>query len=206
MLFEEAFYHESYANERNLDVCYERLEFLGDVVLDLVVSEYLFKNHHELREGKLTSLRSNFVCKQALYEYSLDLGLNELLKLGECEKISSREKNSIVSDIFESFVGALYLDQGLEKVKEVLSVVVIKHIRKDTRFFIDYKSKIKERCDSLDFELIYEVIKEEGMPHEKTFTIAAIVNGKILGIGVGANKKEAEQNAAKESLENLTVD
>lgn len=202
-LFEVAFLHESFSNENNICVCYERLEFLGDSVLDLLVSEYLFKKNKNFSEGQLTNIRSNYVCKQALYEYSTTLGLDKLVKVGECEKISSREKKSIISDIFESFIGAVYLDQGIEKVNDVLSTIVFKHIDNGTTFFIDYKSKLKEKCDSMEWSLKYQVVKEAGMPHDKTFTIVVLVNNNVLGYGVGGNKKEAEQKAASIALTTL---
>ena len=119
-LYELAFLHESYSNENDLSECYERLEFLGDAVLDLVVSEFLYEMDSKLTEGQLTRIRSNYVCKKALYTYSMELGLDQYIKLGGSLELSKREIDSIISDVFESFVGALYLDLGLEAVKEFL--------------------------------------------------------------------------------------
>ncbi len=199
-LYELAFLHESYSNENDLSECYERLEFLGDAVLDLVVSEFLYEMDSKLTEGQLTRIRSNYVCKKALYTYSMELGLDQYIKLGGSLELSKREIDSIISDVFESFVGALYLDLGLEAVKEFLSQTVIPHIKDENVFFYDYKSELKELCDQDSLEITYEIIKEEGEPHNKTFTMVAIINGKNYGKGVGGSKKEAEQNAAKMSL------
>jgi ribonuclease-3 len=202
-LYELAFLHESYSNENNLNECYERLEFLGDAVLDLVVSEYLYTLDSTLTEGQLTRTRSNYVCKKALYTYSTELGLDQYIKLGAGAELSRREMNSVISDVFESFIGALYLDQGLDVVKEFLNKTVIYHIENGDIFFYDYKSELKLLCDQECYDLSYELIHEEGEPHEKTFTMAVLINGKEYGTGVGGNKKEAEQNAAKIALEKL---
>ncbi len=199
-LYELAFLHESYSNENGISECYERLEFLGDAVLDLVVSEFLYNMDSNLTEGQLTRIRSNYVCKKALYIYSTEIGLDKYIKLGAGPNLTRREIDSVVSDVFESFIGAIYLDLGLESVKEFLSKTVIPHIKNKDIFFYDYKSELKQLCDQDCLEIIYELINEEGEPHEKTFTIAAIINGKNYGTGTGGSKKEAEQDAAKMAL------
>ena len=136
-LYELAFIHESYSNENDLSECYERLEFLGDAVLDLVVSEFLYNMDSELTEGQLTRMRSNYVCKKALYVYSMELGLDQYIKLGAgLELTRRREIDSIISDVFESFIGALYLDQGLHIVKEFLFKTVIPHIENERYLFL----------------------------------------------------------------------
>ena len=202
-LYELAFLHESYSNENGINECYERLEFLGDAVLEIVVSEFLYNMDSDLTEGELTSLRSNYVCKKALYAYSKELGLDHYIKLGAGQELTNREVNSIISDVFESFIGALYLDLGLDTVKEFLSKTVIPHIRNRDIFFCDYKSKLKHLCDKNGVDMMYELIKEEGEPHNKTFSMAAVIDGKNYGTGTGGSKKEAEQNAAKLALDNL---
>lgn len=201
-LYKLAFLHESYSNENNLNECYERLEFLGDAVLDLVVSEFLYDRDPNLTEGQLTRMRSNYVCKKAIYTYSMELGLNKHIKLGGPE-LSRRETDSVISDVFESFIGALYLDLGLDTVKEFLSQTVLPHIENKSTFFIDYKSELKLLCDQNAFEVTYELINEEGEPHNKTFTMVAIINEKNYGTGVGGSKKEAQQNAARMALDKL---
>jgi ribonuclease III len=202
-LYEVAFLHESYSNENDLTECYERLEFLGDAVLDLVVSEFLYNKDSGLTEGELTRMRSNYVCKKALYTYSMELGLDQYVKVGAGQELTRREVDSVISDVFESFMGALYLDLGLSVVKEFLSKTVLPHITKGDVFFYDYKSELKELCDQDGLSIIYDLIKEEGEPHNKTFTMASIINGKKCGTGSGGSKKEAEQNAAKMALINL---
>ncbi len=201
-LYKLAFLHESYSNENNLNECYERLEFLGDAVLDLVVSEFLYNRDPNLTEGQLTRMRSNYVCKKAIYTYSMELGLNKHIKLGGPE-LSRRETDSVISDVFESFIGALYLDLGLDAVKEFLSKTVLPHIENKSTFFIDYKSELKLLCDQCAFEVTYELINEEGEPHNKTFTMVSIINDKKYGTGVGGSKKEAQQNAARMALDKL---
>ncbi len=202
-IYELAFLHESYSNEHGLDECYERLEFLGDAVLDLVVSEYLYNEYPELNEGQLTRMRSNYVCKKALYTYSMELGLDKHIKLGVGAELTRREVNSITSDIFESFIGALYLDLGLETVKEFLNKTVIPHIKDNDIFLYDYKSELKELCDQKELTIVYVLIDEEGDPHDKTFTMKVMINDENCGTGVGGSKKEAQQNAAKIALDKL---
>lgn len=200
-LYEVAFLHESYSHEHGLEECYERLEFLGDTVLDLVVSEYLFNMDSSLSEGQLTRMRANYVCKKALYTYSKELGLEEYLKIGAGVELTLREVDSIISDVFESFIGALYLDRGLGIVEEFLFKTVIPHIEKGDIFFYDYKSELKQICDQKGVDVVYELLQEVGEPHDKTFTMAVLINGKKYGTGVGGSKKEAQQSAAKVALE-----
>jgi ribonuclease-3 len=202
-LYELAFLHESYTNENNISESYERLEFLGDAVLDLVISEYLYHLNPQLTEGQLTRMRSNYVCKQALYTYSIELGLDKYIKFGVGAELTRREMDSVKSDVFEAFVGALYLDQGLGVVKEFLNKTVIPHIENQDVFFSDYKSELKELCDQDGWTVTYELIKDEGPPHDKTFTMAVKINGERYGTGIGGSKKEAEQGAAKIALSKL---
>jgi len=202
-LYDIAFLHESYSYENDLNECYERLEFLGDAVLDLVVSEFLYEKDQDLDEGELTRMRANYVCKKALYTYSMDIGLDEYVKLGAGAELSRREFYSVTGDVFESFIGALYLDLGLGSVKKFLSKTVMPHIDNGDVFFYDYKSELQQLSNQDGFSIVYDLLNEEGEPHKKTFTMAAMINGKNYGTGVGGNKKEAQQNAAKEALKNL---
>jgi ribonuclease-3 len=202
-LYELAFLHESYSNENDLNECYERLEFLGDAVLDLVVSEFLYNMNSDLTEGDLTRMRSNYVCKKALYTYSMELGLDQYIKLGVGAELTRRETDSVISDVFESFIGALYLDQGLNTVKEFLDKTVIPHIKNGDIFFYNYKSELKELCDQDGREVVYELIHEEGEPHNKTFTMAVLIDGEKRGTGTGGSKKEAEQNSARMALDKV---
>lgn len=202
-LYELAFIHDSYSHENGISECYERLEFLGDAVLDLLISEFLYDLDSQLTEGQLTRMRSNYVCKKAFYTYSIEAGLDKYIKLGVGTKLTLREMDSIVSDVFESFVGALYLDHGLGAVKQFINKTVIPHIENQDVFFHNYKSELKELCDQNSRKIVYELIKEEGKPHNKTFTISVKISGKKYGTGTGGSKKEAEQEAAKIALTKL---
>ena len=199
-LYQEAFTHTSYSNEHDCKN-YERLEYLGDAVLELLMSEYLYKNT-EVQEGEMTKLRSNYVCENALYEYSLRLNLNDELLLGHGEEESGgRNRKTIVADIFESFIGALFLDQGLDVVKKFLYDNIIPLIeKKEINFFDDYKSVLQELVQTDRRNLEYEVINEEGPSHNKEFTIQVKINDIVYGVGKAHSKKEAEQLAARDAL------
>lgn len=202
-LYHLALIHESYSNENGLDESYERLEFLGDTVLDLVVSEYLYKKYDQLKEGQLTRIRANYVCKKALYTYSVETGLDKYVKFGVGAQLSRREMDSVISDVFESFLGALYLDLGLENVEKFLEKTVLPHIDRKDIFFYDHKSELKQLCDKNGDSVVYQLIDEIGPPHKKIFTMAVLLNGEICGKGVGGSKKEAEQKAAQVALEKI---
>lgn len=200
-LYEKAFTHTSYANEENTE-SYERLEYLGDAVLELVMSEYLYLNTDK-KEGEMTKLRSHYVCESALYEYSMKLGLNEYLKLGHGEEASGgKYRKAIVADIYEAFTGAIFLDQGLEKAKEFIYKSLIPYLKTEKLdFFDDYKSKLQEYVQTDKRELEYVVINEEGPAHDKTFTVEVKIDDIVYGVGTAHSKKEAEQEAAKSALE-----
>lgn len=199
-LYETAFTHTSFANEHDT-VSYERLEYLGDAVLELIMSEYLYKNTDK-PEGEMTKLRSHYVCENALYEYSLNLNFNEVLKLGHGEEESGgKYRKAIVADIFEAFIGALYLDKGIDAVKDFISKNVIPFIEeKKLDFFSDYKSKLQELVQTDKRSLEYVVVGEEGPAHNKTFSVIVKIDDVIYGKGVAHSKKEAEQEAAKDAL------
>ena len=199
-LYRKALTHTSYANEENVD-SYERLEYLGDAVLELIISEYLYKNT-EKEEGEMTKLRAHYVCENALYEYSIRLGLNEELLLGHGEEESGgRNRKAIVADIFEAFLGAIYLDKGIEVAKKFVYNNVIPLIeRKEINFFSDYKSILQELVQTDKRSLEYVVVNEEGPSHNKVFTVHVKVDGILYGEGVAHSKKEAEQEAAKDAL------
>ena len=199
-LYEQAFTHTSYANEHNIE-SYERLEFLGDAILEFIMSEYLYKNTEET-EGKMTKLRSKYVCEQALYEYSLRLGLNEYIKLGNSQIDKGKHNKAIVADIFESFIGAMYLDSSIDQVKEFIYQYVIPIIEHDElEFFKDYKSLLQEVVQTDKKSLEYVLTKEEGPAHLKTFSFDVVIDGIVYGSGTAHSKKEAEQRAAKSALE-----
>jgi ribonuclease-3 len=199
-IYENAFTHTSYCNENKEAENYERLEFLGDKVLDFVVSEYLYKKG--LSEGEMTKIRAAHVCEDALYEYSLESGFDKYLKLGKGEESTGgRQKKAILADIFEAFVGALYLDQGMDKARSFIYSTVINSIKRNENLFVDYKSVLQEMVQTSKKSLEYNVINESGPSHDKEFEVEVIVDGIIYGRGIGKTKKEAEQNAAKDALD-----
>ncbi len=199
-LYQRAFTHTSYANEHGLE-SYERLEYLGDAVLELFMSDYLFRNT-EYDEGMMTKLRAHYVCEEALYEYSLKLKLNEELLLGKGEEENGgKYRKAIVADIFEAFIGALYLDQGNKTVTEFLNTHVIPMIETHKLDFInDYKSVLQELVQTDKRSLEYSVINEEGPAHNKVFTVEVRIDSIRYGVGSAHSKKEAEQEAAKDAL------
>ena len=206
-LYKIAFTHSSYSAKHELDYDYERLEFLGDSVLNMLTSEFLQNMHPTFSEGKLTKLRANYVCQNALIVYSHENDLDKCIRLNlEDNAISDNEVISITADVFESFLGAIYLDQGIEKAKEFLEQTVFPYIEAKTIFFYDYKSTIKEYGDAEDVEVSYELIEEHGAPHDKTFVMRILIDGVDYGHGVGKSKKDAEQLAACEAIDKLKLE
>lgn len=205
-LYETAFTHSSYANENVGVENYERLEFLGDAVIELVVSEYLYKNKN-LEEGRMTKLRASYVCEDALYELAQILHLGDYVRVGKGEESSGgKYKRAILADVFEAFIGALYLDQGLETTKKVLNDILIKKMESgDESFFSDYKSTLQEFIQVNVKTIDYEIIEQDGPPHDRLFTVAVKIDGIIYGIGKAKSKKEAEQLAAKDALSKRAI-
>lgn len=200
-LYETAMTHTSYANE-NKTISYERLEFLGDAVLELLMSEYLY-NQKKYSEGEMTKLRAHFVCEEALYEYSIKLGLNEFVKLGNGEKEHGGNQNkAILSDIFESFLGAMFLDKGIEEVKKFWKSYVVPIIESgEIDYFNDYKSLLQEYVQTDKKSLVYVITDEKGPAHDKKFTAEVRIDDIVYGKGESNSKKGAEQAAAKDALE-----
>ena len=200
-LYEKEFTHTSYANEHGTK-SYERLEYLGDAVMELVISEYLY-NNTDKQEGEMTKLRSYYVCENAHYEYSKHLGLNEYVLLGNGEEESGgRDRKAIIADIYEAFIGAIFLDQGFEYVKSFIYKHIIPIIEDSkNNFFNDYKSVLQEFVQTDKRTLVYEVINEEGPAHNKTFTVVVKIDDILYGKGIAGSKKEAEQLAAKDALQ-----
>ncbi|WP_228099242.1 MULTISPECIES: ribonuclease III [unclassified Granulicatella] len=207
-LLQNAFTHSSYANEhRRLKLEHnERLEFLGDAVLEIIVSEYLFHNFLQWTEGKLTRFRAQLVCEQTLSTLAKECGFHQLILLGKGEESSGgRQRLSLLCDVFEAFIGALYLDQGLTVTRNfVLSQIVPKIEEQETYLFTDYKTLLQEYLQKDGAVSIkYTIEKEEGLAHDKRFEASVSLNGNIIGYGVGKNKKSAEQLAAKQAYERL---
>ena len=195
-LYYEAFTHTSYSNENPSFTSYERLEFLGDAILEFIISDYLYKERH-LAEGVMTKMRARYVCEEALATYAHDLKFESDIKLGGCETVPN---DTILADVFEAFVAATYLDMGLDFTKEMVLNIIIKYIDKNVDFLHDYKSTLQELVQTDKKSVVYEIVKEDGPAHNRTFECIVKVDGHILGKGIGSSKKTAEQAAAKEAL------
>jgi ribonuclease-3 len=205
-LLKKAFSHSSYANEkRKLNIeSNERLEFLGDAVLELVISEYIYNHFPKMPEGELTKFRASIVCETTLAEEARVLNIGNYIMLGKGEKSTGGEtRNSILADAFESVIGAIFLDGGIECAKKhILGIMepIIANLQKSFRT-MDYKTYLQELVQSTSKETVrYEIIDEIGPDHDKAFIAQATHNRKVLGQGQGRTKKEAEQNAAFEAL------
>ena len=195
--------HSSYANETRQGECNERLEFLGDSVLSVVVSEYIFNNFSNKKEGELTRLRASLVCEAALARFAVKLGLGKYLLMGHGE-MNSRgyERPSILSDAFEAVIAAIFLDGGMEEAKRFVLSYVLPEIRSvGSRRDTDYKTKLQEIVQQTEGDVLeYVLVDESGPAHDKHFVFEVRLNSNILGRGGGHNKKQAEQNAAHEAL------
>ena len=203
-IVKRAFTHSSYINETKNGEDYERLEFLGDKILDFIVTEFLYTND-DYDEGKMTKLRASYVCENALYTYAKSLDFPSYLSLGKGEEMTGgRDKPSIIADTFESFLAAVYLTKGFDTVKSIVYDVVIPFIKEEKELFLhDYKTKLQEIVQTDKKSTIYEIINEEGPANNKVFTTIVKVDNVILGKGTAGSKKEAEQEAAKDALSKL---
>jgi len=209
MLLKNALVHTSYAHESNLKYadCNERLEFLGDTVLNMIVSEYIFNIKPEISEGNMTKIRADIICEESLFEAATQLGYGEYIFLGHGEmKNGGNKRPSILSDAFEAITAAIFIDSGLENAKKFvldnlknrIDVVILNIGNKD------HKTKLQEILQTKEnIKICYEIIKEEGPEHEKEYTSVVKVNDKVFGQGIGRNKKEAEQNAAGAALKRI---
>lgn len=198
-LYINALTHSSFAYEQNTE-SNEKLEFLGDAILELLTSDYLFKKYNnELKEGDLTKTRAQMVCENSLYFYSTKLGLDKLLRLGNGEKLKG-PRISMIADCFEALIAAIYLDLGINACFKFFKKYIISMYEN----FIDekdYKTQLQEAIQEHKNTLKYIKIKEEGPAHDKTFEVCVYLNDTIkLGCGVGSSKKQAEKMAAKEAL------
>ena len=203
-IYKVAFSHSSYVNEHKVKNDYERLEFLGDAVLDLVVADYLFNNYKE-SEGEMTKVRASYVCENANYCYATDLGLENYILVGHGEQKEGIKK-AIIADIFEALMGAIYVDLGYATARKVILKIIVPYIENpEVSFFSDYKSSLQEYVQTEQKSLEYNLIKESGPAHDKRFTIEVKVDGIVYGVGIGASKKEAEQEAAREALEKMVI-
>jgi len=207
-LLRQAFTHSSYVNEhrRKPYEDNERLEFLGDAVLELTVSQFLYKKYPMMSEGELTKLRAAVVCEPSLVEFANQLNFGEVVLLGKGEEMTGgRTRPALLADVFEAFIGALYLDKGLDPVISFLEKIVFPKI--DAGAFshvMDFKSQLQELVQrDAAGTLEYKILAETGPAHSREFESQVALAGRVLGTGKGRSKKEAEQHAAQKALETL---
>ncbi|GAA5415075.1 ribonuclease 3 [Paraliobacillus ryukyuensis] len=205
-LLRQAFTHSSYVNEHKKQPLddNERLEFLGDAVLELGVSQYLYRTYPNMAEGELTKLRAAIVCEPALVEFANQLHFEQFVLLGNGEeRTGGRKRPALLADVFEAFIGALYLDQGFTTVITFLQSVVYPKIDQGAFFHgLDYKSQLQELIQQEGpQEIEYAIIEERGPAHDREFEAHVSVNQTVVGKGIGRTKKEAEQRAAKQALD-----
>ena len=202
-LLQQALTHSSFANEQKINKSkdYERLEFLGDAVLELVSSEFLFHSNPDMSEGKLTRLRASMVCEPSLAYCARDLELHEYIRLGKGEEMTGgRLRDSIISDVMEAVIGSLYLDGGFQTAHDFIHRFILTDLE-DKILFYDAKTVLQEMIqETPQGSLNYRLIKEEGPDHDKVFVVEAYINGKPVSQGQGRTKKAAEQQAAYEAI------
>lgn len=210
ILLKQALTHSSWSNEsKNIGVNNERLEFLGDSVLSIIISEYLYKKRRDLEEGFLSKFRAEIVCEPSLAKCAKELELGKYLLMGKGEELTGgRERDSILADAVEALIAAIYLDSDLNKTREIV-LKILKNIIDGVLsglIYRDYKTKLQEVTQKMGIGKInYEIIDEYGPDHNKTFVISVKIEENIIGTGSGRSKKEAEQSAALEALNKLGI-
>ncbi|APC48663.1 ribonuclease III [Virgibacillus halodenitrificans] len=205
-LLRQAFTHSSYVNEHRKEAFSdnERLEFLGDAVLELGVSQYLYKKNTMMPEGEMTKLRASIVCEASLMNFARDLNFGQYILLGKGEEqTGGRDRPALLADVFEAFLGALYLDKGFLVAMEFLEKYVFPKIKTGAfSHAMDYKSQLQELVQQYKDQTVeYKIIEERGPSHNKEFVAQVLIKEKDSGMGVGRTKKEAEQRAAKTALD-----
>lgn len=202
-LLKQALTHSSYANEKHMKRLSdnERLEFLGDAILEAVSSEFLFLNYKELPEGDLTRLRASMVCEPTLAFCTKDIELGQYVFLGKGEELTGgRQRKSVLSDAMEAVIGAIFLDGGFDEAKRFILTYIMTDIE-HKRMFYDSKTILQEVCQGqFKQNVSYELLSESGPDHAKTFTVQVLVGNEVLGVGTGNTKKSAEQEAAYHGL------
>ena len=201
-LLKKAMVHSSYANEKHLPKyeCNERLEFLGDAVLELISSEFLFSLHKTMPEGQLTKTRASMVCEPALAFCARDIELGKYLLLGKGEDATGgRKRESVTSDAMEALIGAIYLDGGFANAKEFIERFILKDLE-NKKLFYDSKTILQEVVQGEHEQLTYVLTDESGPDHNKSFTVRACIGERVIGSGTGHTKKAAEQEAAYQAL------
>lgn len=210
-LADMAITHKSYAHDKgkdSLDAYNERVEFLGDAILEYIVSKQLYDKLPEEKEGTLTKKRARIVCEASLCKVIKEHNLDECLKVGKCEvRAKNSRKDAMLADMFEAVLGAIYLDSGFETAEKVCLRLLSKTIEDEINNVAenkDYKTRLQEEVQKYKNKKIeYKLIKEEGPSHDKVFYVEVYVNNNKIGEGNGKSKKEAEQKAAKEALKNI---
>ncbi|PYI54231.1 ribonuclease III [Paenibacillus flagellatus] len=207
-LLKQAFTHSSYVNEQRTQDTQdnERLEFLGDAVLQLTVSEYLYRTYPERPEGELTKQRASIVCEPSLVQFAERLDFGACVFLGKGEELTGgRTRPALLADVFESFVGALYLDQGLEAVRSFLQAHLFPFLPEDTLLLTgDHKTKLQEFAQRRGMGAVeYRIVEERGPAHDREFVSEVWMDERMLGTGSGRSKKDAEQRAASQALARL---
>ena len=206
-LLETALTHTSYANEVLKDglQSYERLEFLGDSILGFTTADYLISAFPQLHEGELTKLRAELVCESSLAETAKRLGLGEYLRLGRGEESGGgRQRISIIADVVEAVIAAIYLDGGLTAAKRFIYDHVLVDVKFRVRLNADYKTMLQELVQQKKNQVLtYELLGESGPDHDKQFSVRVLLNGQPVGTGSGTSKKRAEQAAARQAVERL---
>lgn len=205
-LLRQALTHSSFSNEQKINKMenYERLEFLGDAVLELLSSQFFFERYPSWKEGQLTRVRSSMVCEPALAFCARDIELQDFILLGKGEEATGgRGRDSIVSDVMEAVLGAIYLDGGFDEAKRFVHRFILSDLEQKQLFY-DSKSILQENVQKAGKELVYQLISETGPDHDKTFVIEAFIDGECVGTGTGRNKKSAEQQAAYAVLQKMT--
>lgn len=202
-LLEIALTHTSYANEAKGRINNERIEFLGDAVLELISSEYIYKTYPNLSEGEMTKTRAYAVCEDSLAEIANYYGFSDFLHVGKCEeKVDGKHRASILADAVEAVIGAIFLDSNIEESKKF----ILPNLEKKIKEYLtvgskDYKTMLQEKLQVHgEVKIEYKIVSEEGPEHNKTFVSEVFCNAKLLGKGKGKSKKEAEMDAAKEAL------
>lgn len=202
-LLRQALTHSSCANEQKINKSedYERLEFLGDAVLELVSSDYIYRKHTAMTEGWMTKYRSSIVCEPALAFCAREIGLEQYIYLGKGEEATGgRKRDSIISDVMEAVIGAVYLDSGIDEARAFVHRFILSDLE-HKQLFYDAKTILQEEVQKENKgTLRYELVSEEGPEHDKTFVAEAIIGDVIVGRGSGHSKKAAEQKAAYEAL------
>ena len=202
-LLEVALTHTSFANEVKGRTSNERIEFLGDAVLEVISSEYIYNTYPKLSEGEMTKTRAYAVCEESLAEIANNYGFSDFLHVGKCEeKINNVYRNSILADSVEAVIGAIFLDSGIEEAKKFILPNIVKKIEEYlTKGGKDYKTTLQEKLQVHgEVKIEYRIVSEEGPEHDKIFVSEVYCNGKLLGKGRGKSKKEAEMEAARQAL------